>query len=95
MKELFYFYAGASADQLWNDLSRNAKIVFALCFNPLLLQLVIAAGLAPTTKIGNIITTTRVFATVLENLRCSEHAKHQDITLLVKQVRELNMFLFA
>ncbi|XP_076808638.1 uncharacterized protein LOC143451788 [Clavelina lepadiformis] len=89
MKELFYFYAGASADQLWNDLSRNAKIVFALCFNPLLLQLVIAAGLAPTTKIGKIITTTRVFATVLENLRCSEHAKHQDITLLVKQLSEL------
>ncbi|XP_076810662.1 uncharacterized protein LOC143453275 [Clavelina lepadiformis] len=89
MKELFYFYAGASAEKLWNDLSRNAKIVFALCFNPLLLQLVIAAGLAPTTKIGKISTTTRVFATVLENLRCSEHAKHQDITLLVKQLSEV------
>ncbi|CAK8687276.1 unnamed protein product [Clavelina lepadiformis] len=89
MKELFYFYAGASADKLWNDLSQNAKIVFALCFNPLLLQLVIAAGLAPTTQIGKISTTTRVFATVLENLRCSEHAKHQDITLLVKQLSEL------
>ncbi|CAK8682555.1 unnamed protein product [Clavelina lepadiformis] len=95
MKELFYYYAGASADKLWNDLSRNAKIVFALCYNPLLLQLVIAAGLAPTTKFGKISTTTRVFATVLENLRCSEHAKHQDITLLVKQVIELNLFLFA
>ncbi|XP_076809374.1 uncharacterized protein LOC143452331 isoform X2 [Clavelina lepadiformis] len=89
MKELFYFYAGASADKLWNDLSRNAKIVFALCYNPLLLQLVIAAGLAPTTKFGKISTTTRVFATVLENLRCSEHAKHQDITLLVKQLSKL------
>ncbi|XP_076808466.1 uncharacterized protein LOC143451651 [Clavelina lepadiformis] len=89
MKELFYFYAGASADKLWNDLSRNAKIVFALCFNPLLLQLVIAAGLAPTTQIGKISTTTRVFATVLENLRCSDNAKHQDITLLVKQLSEL------
>ncbi|CAK8687552.1 unnamed protein product [Clavelina lepadiformis] len=89
MKELFYFIAGASADKLWNDLSRNAKIVLALCFNPLLLQLVIAAGLAPTTQIGKISTTTRVFATVLENLRCSDNAKHQDITLLVKQLSEL------
>ncbi|CAK8687423.1 unnamed protein product [Clavelina lepadiformis] len=89
MKELFYFYAGASADKLWNDLSRNAKIVFVLCFNPLLLQLVIAAGLAPTTKIGKIITTTRVFATVLENLRCSDNANHEDITLLVKQLSEV------
>ncbi|CAK8687334.1 unnamed protein product [Clavelina lepadiformis] len=89
MKELFYFYAGASADKLWNDLSRNAKIVFALCFNPLLLQLVIAAGLAPTTQIGKISTTTRVFVTVLENLRCSDNTKHQDITLLVKQLSEL------
>ncbi|XP_076808680.1 uncharacterized protein LOC143451820 [Clavelina lepadiformis] len=89
MKKLFYFYAGASADKLWNDLSRNAKIVFALCFNPLLLQLVIATGLAPTTKIGKIITTTRVFTTVLENLRCSEHANHKDITLLVKQLSEV------
>ncbi|CAK8687567.1 unnamed protein product [Clavelina lepadiformis] len=89
MKELFYFYAGASADKLWNDLSRNAKIVFALCFNPLLLQLVIAAGLAPTTKIGKIITTTRVFATVLENLRCSDNANHKDITSLVKQLSEV------
>ncbi|XP_076808619.1 uncharacterized protein LOC143451778 [Clavelina lepadiformis] len=89
MKKLFYFYAGASADKLWNDLSRNAKIVFALCFNPLLLQLVIAAGLAPTTQIGKISTTTRVFATVLENLRCSDNAKHQDINLLVKQLSEV------
>ncbi|XP_076808702.1 uncharacterized protein LOC143451841 [Clavelina lepadiformis] len=89
MKELFYFYAGASADELWNDLSRNAKLVFALCFNPLLLQLVIAAGLAPTTKIGKIITTTRVFATVLENLRCSDNAKHKDILLLVQQLSEV------
>ncbi|CAK8682483.1 unnamed protein product [Clavelina lepadiformis] len=89
MKELFYFYAGASARKLWNDLSRTAKIVFALCFNPLLLQLVIAAGLAPTKKIGKIITTTRVFATVLENLRCSDNAKHQDIILLVKKLSEV------
>ncbi|XP_076808597.1 uncharacterized protein LOC143451756 [Clavelina lepadiformis] len=89
MNKLFYFYAGASADKLWNDFSRNAKIVFALCFNPLLLQLVIAAGLAPTTKIGKIITTTRVFATVLENLRCSDNANHKDITSLVKQLSEV------
>ncbi|CAK8687603.1 unnamed protein product [Clavelina lepadiformis] len=89
MNKLFYFYAGASADKLWNDFSRNAKIVFALCFNPLLLQLVIAAGLAPTTKIGKIITTTRVFATVLENLRCSDNAHHKDITSLVKQLSEV------
>ncbi|CAK8687543.1 unnamed protein product [Clavelina lepadiformis] len=89
MKKLFYAYSGESADKLWKDLSESAPVVFSLCFNPLLLQLVIAAGLNPSKNVGEINTTTRVFSTVLENLRCSNHAKHQDITLLMGQLSEV------
>ena len=89
MKKLFYAYSGKSADKLWKHLSESAPVVFSLCFNPLLLQLVIAAGLNPSKNVGEINTTTRVFSTVLENLRCSNHAKHQDITLLMGQVSRL------
>ncbi|CAK8687378.1 unnamed protein product [Clavelina lepadiformis] len=89
MKKLFYAYSGKSADKLWKHLSESAPVVFSLCFNPLLLQLVIAAGLNPSKNVGEINTTTRVFSTVLENLRCSNHAKHQDITLLMGQLSEV------
>ncbi|CAK8687413.1 unnamed protein product [Clavelina lepadiformis] len=89
MKKLFYAYSGESADKLWKDLSESAPVVFSLCFNPLLLQLVIAASLNPSKNVGEINTTTRVFSTVLENLRCSNHAKHQDITLLMGQLSEV------
>ncbi|CAK8687496.1 unnamed protein product [Clavelina lepadiformis] len=89
MKKLFYAYSGESADKLWKDISESAPVVFSLCFNPLLLQLVIAASLNPSKSVGEINTTTRVFSTVLENLRCSNHAKHQDITLLMGQLSEV------
>ncbi|CAK8687304.1 unnamed protein product [Clavelina lepadiformis] len=76
-------------DQADWSFNKSAPVVFSLCFNPLLLQLVIAAGLNPSKNVGEINTTTRVFSTVLENLRCSNHAKHQDITLLMGQLSEV------
>ncbi|CAK8687429.1 unnamed protein product [Clavelina lepadiformis] len=89
MKLLFYAYTGKRADELWFQLSQNAPVVFSLCYNPLLLQLVIAASLNPSKDVGEITTTTRVFATVLEGLRRSDNTRHSDITALILQISRL------
>ncbi|CAK8687611.1 unnamed protein product [Clavelina lepadiformis] len=89
MKSLFYAYTGTHAKSLWFQLSQNAPVVFSLCYNPLLLQLVIAASLNPSKDVGEITTTTRVFATVLEGLRRSDNTRHSDITALTQQISRL------
>ncbi|XP_076810814.1 uncharacterized protein LOC143453375 isoform X2 [Clavelina lepadiformis] len=89
MKSLFYAYTGTRAKSLWFQLSQNAPVVFSLCYNPLLLQLVIAASLNPSKGVGEITTTTRVFATVLEGLRRSDNTRHSDITALILQISRL------
>ncbi|XP_076810888.1 uncharacterized protein LOC143453440 isoform X1 [Clavelina lepadiformis] len=89
MKSLFYAYTGTRAKSLWFQLSQNAPVVFSLCYNPLLLQLVIAASLNPSKDVGEITTTTRVFATVLEGLRRSDNTRHSDITALILQISRL------
>ncbi|XP_076809746.1 uncharacterized protein LOC143452596 isoform X2 [Clavelina lepadiformis] len=89
MKSLFYAYTGTHAKSLWFQLSQNAPVVFSLCYNPLLLQLVIAASLNPSKDVGEITTTTRVFATVLEGLRRSDNTRYPDITALTQQISRL------
>ncbi|CAK8687288.1 unnamed protein product [Clavelina lepadiformis] len=89
MKSLFYAYTGSRADELWFQLSQNAPVVFSLCYNPLLLQLVIAASLNPSKGVGEITTTTRVFATVLEGLRRCDNTKPRDIAGLILQISKL------
>ncbi|XP_076809429.1 NACHT, LRR and PYD domains-containing protein 12-like [Clavelina lepadiformis] len=89
MKTLFYAYTGTRADELWFQLSQNAPAVFSLCYNPLLLQLVITASLNPSKDVGEITTTTRVFATVLEGLRRSDNTKPRDIAGLILQISKL------
>ncbi|CAK8682550.1 unnamed protein product [Clavelina lepadiformis] len=89
MKSLFYAYTGTRAKSLWFQLSQNAPVVFSLCYNPLLLQLVITASLNPSKDVGEITTTTRVFATVLEGLRRSDSTRHPDITALILQISRL------
>ncbi|CAK8687531.1 unnamed protein product [Clavelina lepadiformis] len=89
MKSLFYAYTGTRAKSLWFQLSQNAPVVFSLCYNPLLLQLVIAASLNPSKDVGEITTTTRVFATVLEGLRRSDNTKPRDIAGLILQISKL------
>ncbi|CAK8687630.1 unnamed protein product [Clavelina lepadiformis] len=89
MKTLFYAYTGKRADYLWFQLSQKAPVVFSLCYNPLLLQLVIAASLNPSKDLREITTTTRVFATVLEGLRRSDKTKPRDIAGLILQISRL------
>ncbi|CAK8678694.1 unnamed protein product [Clavelina lepadiformis] len=91
MKKLFYFFAGPESKKLWNRLSKNNLTfpVFRLCFNPLLLQLVIVASLNPAETVGDITSTTRVFATVFMYLQHSENARYENISRLTEQLSTL------
>ncbi|CAK8680999.1 unnamed protein product [Clavelina lepadiformis] len=80
MKDLFWAYAGTKADELWRKLDSEARHLLPLCHNPLLLQLVISAGLDPSSKVGEMFTLTRLFESLKDNLKYSKNV--QDVKLL-------------
>nr|XP_026691680.1 uncharacterized protein LOC100175027 isoform X2 [Ciona intestinalis] len=75
MKRLFRAFAGHRAEDIWNTLESSAPQLIGICHNPLMLQYTIMACLNPSRHVGDIITITRVFSTVLENLAHSEYSK--------------------
>ncbi|XP_076812450.1 uncharacterized protein LOC143460717 [Clavelina lepadiformis] len=79
MKDLFWAYAGTNADELWRKLDSEARHLLPLCRNPLLLQLVISAGLDPSSKVGEMFTLTRLFESLKDNLKYSKNV--QDVKL--------------
>ncbi|CAK8684898.1 unnamed protein product [Clavelina lepadiformis] len=92
-KELFYSYAGDQAGSMWEALESHAPHLISLCSNPLMIQLVVASCLNPSSKFGNILslscksfTQTRVFATVLDNLKRCNNTRHKNIEELSAQI---------
>ncbi|XP_076809947.1 NACHT, LRR and PYD domains-containing protein 3-like [Clavelina lepadiformis] len=86
MKKLFFAYVGSDAQVLWDRLEATPPQLLNLSLNPLMLQLVIAAGLNFSDEVGKIPTTTRVFTTVLANLSHSENTSYEDIKKLTGQL---------
>ncbi|XP_076812008.1 uncharacterized protein LOC143458976 isoform X1 [Clavelina lepadiformis] len=83
MKTLFWAYAGGDADELWRKLNSEARHLLRLCRNPLLLQLVISAGLDPSSKVGEMFTLTRLFESLKDNLKYSKNV--QDVEILMSK----------
>ncbi|CAK8680783.1 unnamed protein product [Clavelina lepadiformis] len=78
MKKLFVAYTGTKSDKIWTKLNNNAPHLVPLCHNPLMLQMIISSQFHPSKRIGEATTLTRVFATVVENLRRSENLRYQE-----------------
>ncbi|CAK8684840.1 unnamed protein product [Clavelina lepadiformis] len=92
-KKLFYSYAGDQAGSMWEALESHAPHLISLCSNPLMIQLVVASCLNPSSKVGDILsssdkafTQTRVFATVLDNLKHCDNTRHENIEELSAQI---------
>ncbi|CAK8680786.1 unnamed protein product [Clavelina lepadiformis] len=78
MKKLFVAYTGTKSDEIWTKLNNNAPHLVPLCHNPLMLQMIISSQFHPSKRIGDATTLTRVFATMVENLRRSENLRYQE-----------------
>ncbi|XP_076812585.1 protein NLRC5-like isoform X1 [Clavelina lepadiformis] len=78
MKKMFVAYTGTKSDEIWTKLNNNAPNLVPLCHNPLMLQMIISSQFHPSKRIGDATTLTRVFATVVENLRRSENLRYQE-----------------
>ena len=89
MKTLFYSLAGIESDRLWNELNIKAPQLVSVCQCPLILLLYIRSALNPSENIGEVTTMTRIFATVLENLRRSDNTRHDDINVIQSQLARL------
>ncbi|CAK8693121.1 unnamed protein product [Clavelina lepadiformis] len=88
MKKLFFAYAGKKAQFIWDQLHKTAPILMSLCHNPLMLQLVITACIEKLDQIDEIQTMTKVFSTVLEQLKHSTNVRH-DISKIKLQISKL------
>ena len=81
MKTLFFSFAQEHADQLWKKINTAAPQLISFCLNPMMLQFCIQASLRPSEAVGDITTVTRIFATVIENIRRCDH-----VTIDIQQI---------
>ena len=88
MKKLFFAYAGKDAQNIWDQLCETAPKLMSLCYNPLLLQLVITACIERLDELDEIQTMTKVFSTVLEQLRYCTNVR-RDINKIKLQISKL------
>ena len=89
MKEIFFALAGLSAESLWNKLNDNAPHLLSFCQNPLMLRFVLRASLNSRGDVADIKTMTNAFTNVLDDLRYSDHSRHDDIHTITKQLSRI------
>ena len=89
MKELFFALAGSSAESIWIKLNANAPQLISFCQNPLMLFFVLRAFMNPSDNVENIKTMTGAFTNVLEDLRYSNHSRHDDIHTIVERIERI------
>ncbi|CAK8680955.1 unnamed protein product [Clavelina lepadiformis] len=65
-KELFFAFAD---EDLWRKINTTSSQMLSICRNPLMLQMIISSNIHPSDDIGDVSTPTRLFATVMENLK--------------------------
>ncbi|XP_076811560.1 uncharacterized protein LOC143458630 [Clavelina lepadiformis] len=85
-KELFLAFAD---EDLWRKINSNSSQMLSMYRNPLMLQMIISSKIHPSEDIGDASTPTRLFATVMENLKGSRNirfAKTMDELVLKLQV---------
>ena len=73
--KLLQFLSGDRYKEFSSNFKNMGPEFQSLCSCPLLLQMFVLSQLAPSKTIGEAKTITRMFATVLENLQSSKHAK--------------------
>ena len=73
--KLLQFLSGDRYEEFSSNLKKMGPELQSLCSCPLLLQMFVLSQLALSETIGEAKTTTRIFATVLENLQLSKHLK--------------------
>ena len=83
MKTLFFTFAQDQGETLWNKINTTAPQLISFCLNPMMLQFCIQASLRPSARVGEITTVTRIFATVIENLRRCDH-----VTIDIEKITE-------
>ena len=88
MKTLFFTFAQDQANVLWNQIHTAAPQLISFCLNPMMLQFCLQASLRPSKKVGEITTVTRIFATVIENLRRCDNVTI-DIQRITKQLAKI------
>jgi len=88
MRTLFYTFAHGNGDRLWKKINTAAPQLISFCLNPMMLQFCIQAFLRPSKIVGEITTVTRIFATVIENLRRSDYVTI-DIQLITTQLSKI------
>ncbi|XP_076811510.1 protein NLRC5-like [Clavelina lepadiformis] len=85
-KKLFLAFAD---EDLWRKINANSSQMLSMCRNPLMLQMIISSNIHPSEDIGDASTPTRLFATVMENLKGCRNlrlAKSMDELILKLQV---------
>ncbi|CAK8680964.1 unnamed protein product [Clavelina lepadiformis] len=68
------FLAFADED-LWRKNKKSSNQMLSMCRNPLMLQMIISSNIHPSEDIGDASTPTRLFATVMENLKGSRNIR--------------------
>ncbi|CAK8680868.1 unnamed protein product [Clavelina lepadiformis] len=71
-KELFLAFAD---EDLWKKINTTSSQMLSMCRNPLMLQMIISSKIHPSEDIGDASTPTRLFATVMENLKGSRNIR--------------------
>ncbi|XP_076811511.1 protein NLRC5-like [Clavelina lepadiformis] len=71
-KKLFLAFAD---EDLWRKIYATSSQMLSMCRNPLMLQMIISSNIDPSEDIGDISTPTRLFATVMENLKGSRNIR--------------------
>ncbi|CAK8680925.1 unnamed protein product [Clavelina lepadiformis] len=70
--ELFLAFAD---EDLWSKIKKSSSQMLSMCRNPLMLQMIISSNIHPSEDIGDASTPTRLFATVMENLKGSRNIR--------------------